>query len=646
MKRRICTLVGLLTVLCLAGGAHAQQQPQELTTGTHFLVGFIHPDRAAGEPLADSSYRIIVSAAKGARVSVGSRVFTVEPNLPLEVKLPIATVVDVTSDRPITVVSRQAMLGNGEQSWHLPVAAWGTSYHAFAWWTDRHGLDSASLVYSAAQRLIIAAHDRTKVTVQTLRGTIDTMLDAGQWWLVKEGIDTSSYRTAASDPTGLLINATKPIGVVSGHAKAAVLAYPDGLPMTGPYARPANRCRGTLQDAMLPTTMGGTEFVTVPMIYTPTRERGLDLQDQGVGDDRGDVVRIVALEDSTMVVRMNSAGVPDTVALLARGDSWMDTRVEQSTLWRTSHPALCAQYGKSYGHITSQTVRPEDDPSTDAGMPLLMIVPGTDRWTQRASLQTFSETFNALSLTLRTEDLPFVRINNIAASSWGKHSAIAGSPYTTMRLILTHGAYTITADSGRVFSCWTYGSLDGFQLGRIYGSVAGMDLRNTCTDSVSLSVNVSTDSATATASVGSLAMPCSDVAMLYLDDAVNIDWERRDTLIVMRHRDKRSSASGNVVAVSTSGRRVTSPVSFAVSGVSDESGKNAARVYHDRAMNAIVISNIGNHRDDHIAVFTLDGKCLYEAAVSADPTIIPAYFFRAGMHLVRVKKFTIAFLMM
>ncbi|MFM8770834.1 MAG: IgGFc-binding protein, partial [Candidatus Kapaibacterium sp.] len=544
MKRHICTLVGVLMALCLLAPVYAQQQSHELTTGTHFLVGFIHPDRAPGEPLADSSYRIIITAAKGARVAVGSRMFTAEPNLPLEVKLPVTSVINVTSDRPITVVSRQAMLGNGEQSWHLPVSAWGTSYRPFAWWTDRYGLDSASLVYSSAQRLIIAAHDETKVTAQTLRGTIDTILNAGQSWLVREDIDTGSYRSTASDPTGLLITATKPIGVVSGHTKAAVLAYPDGLPMTGPYARSANRCRGNLQDAMLPATMGGTEFVTVPMIYTPTRERGLDLRDQGIGDDRGDVVRFVALEDSTVVIRMTPTGNPDTAAILGRGNSWMDTHVEQATAWRTSRPVLCAQYGKSYGHITSQTVRPEDDPSTDAGMPLLMTVPGTDRWTSHATLQTFSETFNALSLVVRTADLPYVRINNIVASSWGKHSALAGSPFTTMRLVLPHGAYTVAADSGRTFCCWTYGSLDGFQLGRIYGSVAGMDMRNACPDSVSLSVNIAPDSATAVASVSSSNTPCSEIAMLYLDDAVNIDWERRDSVVVMRHRDTRSSARG------------------------------------------------------------------------------------------------------
>ncbi|MBU3679471.1 MAG: hypothetical protein FGM32_07685 [Candidatus Kapabacteria bacterium] len=646
MKRHICTLVGVMMAICLSAPSHAQQPQQQLTTGTHFLVGFLHPDRAPGEPLADSSYRIIVTAEKGARVAVGSRVFAVEPNVPFEVKLPVTTVVDVTSDRPITVVSRQVMLGNGEQSWHLPVTAWGTIYRPFAWWTDRHGLDSASLMYSSAQRLIIAAHNGTKVTVQTIRGVIDTTLDAGQWWLVKEGIDTASYRNTTSDPTGLLITATKPVGVISGHAKAAVLAYPDGLPMTGPYARSANRCRGNLQDAMLPATMGGTEFVTVPMIYTPTRERGLDLRDQGIGDDRGDVVRFVALEDSTAVMRITSTGTADTVAILSRGSSWMGPRVEQSTLWQTSRPTLCAQYGKSYGHITSQTVRPEDDPSTDAGMPLLMTVPGTDRWSNHATLQTFSETFNALSLTVRTADLPVIRINGIAASAWGKHSAITGSPFTTMRLVLPHGAYTITADSGRTFCCWTYGSLDGFQLGRIYGSIAGMDLRNICADSVSLLVNISTDSASAIALVSSSGTPCSEIAMLYLDDPINIDWERRDSVLVMRHRDKRASASGNVVAVSTSGRRITQHVSFTATSVVDLDDKDKPRVHHDRTTNTIVVSHLGYSSDDRVSVFSLDGRCLYESSVSGDPVLIPAHLFRAGLHIVHVNKYVLSFLIM
>lgn len=646
MKRHICTLVGVLMALCLAAPAHAQQQPQELTTGTHFLVGFIHPDRAPGEPLADSSYRIIITAAKGARVAVGSRTFVAEPNLPLEVKLPVTTVINVTSDRPITVVSRQAMLGNGEQSWHLPVTAWGTSYRPFAWWTDRHGLDSASLMYSCAQRLIIAAHNGTKVTVQTLRGTIDTMLDAGQSWLVKENIDTGSYRSTASDPTGLLITATKPIGVVSGHAKTAVLAYPDGLPLTGPYARSANRCRGNLHDAMLPATMGATEFVTVPMIYTPTRERGLDLRDQGIGDDRGDLVRFIALEDSTLVLRINATGAPDTVAILNRGNSWMDTRVEQSTHWRTSRPALCAQYGKSYGHITSQTVRPEDDPSTDAGMPLLMTVPGTDRWTSHASFATFSETFNALSLTVRTSDLPFVRINSIAASQWGKYSVVPGSSFTSMRLVLPHGSYTLTADSSRTFCCWTYGSLDGFQLGRIYGSVAGMDLRLACDDTVHLSLSMQADSAHATALVSSAGAPCSEIAMLYLDDAVNIDWVRRDSTLVMRQLDARKSGSGTVVAISTSGKQRRQEVSFTTSSVEHPTSLHTPLVFQTDDASSIVITNLGDITDDRIRVFSLDGRCLYDAHVAGDLVTIPAQLFRAGLHIVYVNKYVVSFLIL
>lgn len=644
MARNICALtVILISALCIRLGA-AENGTPELTTGTHFLVGFIHPDRAPGEPLPDSAYRVLVHASKGANITVDGRTISIDPGYTVEVKLPFSTVVDIRSDRPVSVWSHQAINGNGEQSLHLPVGAWGREYRAFAWWSDRHGLDSASMRYSSAKRLIIAAHDSTRVTVETPDGTIDSSLNAGQWWLVSERIDTTSLRSADSDPTGLLISADRPIGVISGHAKAGVLAYPDGLPMTGPYARPANRCRGNLHDAMFPTSMAGTEFVTLPISYTPTRERGLDLRDQGIGDDRGDVIRFIALSDSTVIQRIDSAGVPIQVAMLRKGASWMDTRMEHATVWRTSTPALCAQYGKSYGHITSQTTRPEDDPSTDAGMPLLMTIPSSDRWVSTAHFTTYPDMFNAVSVVARNEDATSLRLNGTPLATLAKRTPIPGSPYCSIRAILPQGAFTVHSESGKKFACWTYGSLDGYQLGRIYGSLTALDVRRQCDDSVDVYLAYAGDSATARGSITSIAGACSEIAMLFLDSAANLVSSRIGDDLAIRRKDPNANGAGRVVVVSTSGKTTSKSVEFSTTSVRERQVCENVAVNYSTTTGTISISRLDARPLGRTAIFTAQGRCIHESVEPSDAMQIQISCIAPGLLVVVVDNWVFALL--
>ncbi|MEY3386895.1 MAG: hypothetical protein RIR53_1706, partial [Bacteroidota bacterium] len=118
MVRRGLILLVLTFVLHTIGLAWwSDEATLELTTGTHFYVGFIHPDRAAGEPLPDSCYRVVIHARQTCMVTVDSRTLRAEAGQPLIVKLPVKDVVEVTSTRPISVFSHQDLDGNGEQSW-------------------------------------------------------------------------------------------------------------------------------------------------------------------------------------------------------------------------------------------------------------------------------------------------------------------------------------------------------------------------------------------------------------------------------------------------------------------------------------------------------------------------------------------------
>ncbi|MEN9281725.1 MAG: IgGFc binding protein [Bacteroidota bacterium] len=631
--RYICTILAMLSICYLPTTAETDTAP--LTTGTHFVVGFIHPDRAAGEYLRDTAYCVIVTSRFRATVNVGSRVYQTVPDQPLVVYIPAVDQITVSSDMPIQVASRQLLEGNGEQSWHIPVSSWGTEYRAFAWWTDRHGLDSSAIFYSTAKRRIMAAYDDTRVTVETLHGIIDSVLQAGESWLVSEQLDTAMLRMTSSDPTGLAIRASKPIGVVSGHSKAAVLAYPDALPASGPYARSANRCRGNLHDAMLPVSMAGTMFVTVPIIYTPTRDRGLDLRDQGIGDDRGDVVRFIALEDSTTITATTSKSF-DTVVTIDKGQTWLASRVEEPTLWQTSRPALCAQYGKSYGHITSQATRPEDDPSTDAGMPLLMAVPDVRRWVNHATVYSPLETFNAISVVTLTSSIDSVRIDGKALTSLSRPSRIDRTPYSTITVIVPGGTHHVSANSGTTFGCWTYGSLDGYQLGRIYGSSAGFDLRTACDDSLVIDLVYSSGMIKASVGIESSTDPCSKLALLYVDQASNVSWQRNQNVIDISQSDVSKQSSGEVVAVTTSGRLKREPFVLSTTSTSHADELHSLRAQYVRSTNEIVIDNLFDHIGATLSLYSLQGECYFRAVVSHQQHRIPIVNVAPGLVIVHV----------
>lgn len=633
----------IVSTVATAVAFNANDAQHELTTGTHFRVGFIHPDRAPGEPPGNNGYCVVIHAQQQATVRVGTQNLVVDPGKPEVICLPQIDVVEISSNRPISVTTYQDMLGNGEQSWHLPTSAWGLRYRAFSWWTDRHGLDSASMQYSTGKRLVIANEDETRVTVESAGELRDTVLNAGEFWLVSEVTDTTRLRTAASDPTGLAITANKLIGVIAGHSKAAVLAYPDGLPMTGPYARAANRCRGNLQDAMLPETMAGTEFVTVPVRYTPTRERGLDLSNQGIGDDRGDVVRFIAFHDSTVISRVLEDGNLQTDTIIDAGQTYSVLRAETATVWRSSRPVHVAQYGKSYGRITSQATLPEDDPTTDAGMPVMMMVPPVDRWVSQAMIQARPDLFNVVAVAVRSVDVQHLRFQNKPITSVARPAVIQGTPYSMLSVIVPAGSFTITADSAKRFACWTYGSLDGFQLGKIYGSAASVDVRRDCADSIDLTYDLDTASGQiiVNASMAWKTDTCSSLAMLYVDnDVSDLQWQRNGPFILIRRSSPNASVRCTVVAVSTSGRRDTLMIEEAITSIAQNGVLSEPVSVHPNPIGDVTsVTNLAGLTGRRLSIQSLCGNEVYSSLIESDAMSISTAAFTPGVYVLAVGRY-------
>lgn len=572
---RVVVLVAVIMVLLAGPDADAQSVLHE---GLHFLAGFIHPERAHGEPLPPDAYRIVVSSRYNARVVVAGKEITVQPNASVEVVIDSCNVALVTSDKPISVASRILMPGNGEQAIQIPTFAWGMRYHAFSWWTDRYGLEKKH--YAFAKRLVIAMENGTVVRVYGKSGILELKLNAGESGFVPFYLDTTGVRDSASDLTGEYYTANKPIMVISGHGKAAVLEHPDALPASGPYARAANRTRGTLMESMIPGEHAGTTFVTVPFQYSPTRKRGQDNSSVGIADDRGDVIRFIGTTTPAVLSYRTDTGdvIVDT---LGQGEVYTTRSVETARVWNATRQVLCAQYGKSYGHITSQATLPEDDPSTDAGLPMMITIPSTNQWTSHALFTAPADLISYVSLVCRQQHITSIQLDGKPLTGHMYISPIAGSDVVTARAMVSPGSHVVSATRDDVtFMTITYGNLDGLQLCNAYASTCGISLQNPCIDSLEVSSEQSDDTARVTFTPVAL-YACQDVglAMVYASASYNCTTSVVDGTATIRQNNATDTAYAVVTGVTLHGTSSSRRIWFgATTDVTD--GLNHAQTDH------------------------------------------------------------------
>jgi hypothetical protein len=554
-------VVAVVVALLMFGSSTLLPAQGMLHEGQHFLAGFIHPERAPGEPLTKDAYRIIVASRFATRALVAGKEVSIQPNTSVEVVIDSCDVAIVTSDKPITVATRILMQGNGEQAMQIPTYAWGLRYFSFTWWTDRYGLDTKH--YAFAKRLVIAREDNTLVSISGKSGPLQIMLNSGEWSYVPGYLDTTSFRNSASDMTGESFNATKPIMVISGHGKTAVLEHPDALPASGPYARAANRSRGTLMESMIPVEHAGTSFITVPFQYSPTRKRGQDNSSVGIGDDRGDVIRFIATTTQAVLSYKTDTGdlVVDTLSV---GEVYTARTVETVRQWNATSPVLCAQYGKSYGHITSQATQPEDDPSTDAGLPMLVSIPSTNQWTSHAMFTCPQDLINYVQVVCRTEHTYSMFFDGKQIAALTAPIKTVDGKFTCMRLLVSPGSHQITTTSkDATFMTVTYGNLDGLQLCNAYASTTGVALRSACADSIQVSIDRNIDSADVTFNVVALTS-CDDVglAMLYASDFMNCDISVVGNMAHIVRKGSTDSAYAVFTCISRLGTTLSRRISF------------------------------------------------------------------------------------
>lgn len=579
-----------------------------LVEGRRYMVAFPKVWASTSEkPLAQPMVLFISSKSK-ANVTVSTpalinsaprlnRTYTLEPNKVLVV--PVGTPymneesesrlglgISVIGDKPISVSTYQAWMGNGELARHLPIEAWGKNYYSMNFYQDRYGA-SGGYKYRPSQILIVASKDNTVVTYtptfkteggretpSVVKGSSQSVtLEKGETYLILAKIDELLNKDFRSDLTGTVIKSSKPIGVVSGHTKVAIMRYPDVLPPTGMFAAEAHFVRNNVHDAMLPLEMAGYNFVTTPCKYTATRVTTGAGAEFGIDDDKGDVVRVVALEDDTKVKAMRQDGSGWlNMYTLKKGESRLATSLEVATYWESDKPILMGQYGKSYAKILPPVVSKGGDqtqghPTVESGMPMFQYVASTDRYVNYAVFRAVEGMDNFFNIVFKESEIGLIKIDGKTLNSafGGSMRKIQGSPYSYIATTIGAGDHVVESVNESVkWTAWSYGSLDGLAMGRAYGTPVSIDLSIPCDDSLTVTEQIVCGDVNGVGKILPEATTCGMIFAVYADelnnytfteDASNDDNPKvaKFTLTVI---DKTKDASGKVLVVSRSGKFV------------------------------------------------------------------------------------------
>ncbi|MBU3699124.1 MAG: T9SS type A sorting domain-containing protein [Candidatus Kapabacteria bacterium] len=501
----------------------------------------------------------------------------------------------VEADAPIWVTTLQQWNGNGETANHLPVEGWGKNYYTMNFYQDRYGTQADGYSYRPSQILVIADNDSTVLSYapafdteggesnpSVRKGATQTVvLNKGETFLIKSKIDEANNKEWITDLSGTMIRSSKPVGVISGHTKVGILRYPDFLGgLRGSSS--AHFVRNNVHDAMLPLEMAGKKFVTVPCRYTSTRVTGKAPAESGAEDDRGDVIRVIALEDSTTVKSLSQDGSSfKNEFILKKGETRIVPSVEVQTYWESDKPILMGQYGKSYAEVRGLGIRGSSKgeesalghPTVESGMPMLQVVPSVDRYVDYGVFRAPEGMDNFVSIVFKADEITKIKYKgkSLNVMFGGAMRSITGTPYACITSPIGAGEHVIESIDPNVrWAAWTYGSMDGLSQGRAYGTPVAVDVSIPCNDSLIVTDEIDCGDASVKGLVVANGQTCAalyGVIPIELNNyrmEIDTNFASGDSSVTFNIKviDKQQSASAKVRLVSRSGRYVERQYSF------------------------------------------------------------------------------------
>lgn len=406
--------------------------------GSDFWLAY--PGNYAPNPSNVPDPRVWISGPSGTTGTVEMpglgvvRNFTIPASLVIGVPVPpeadlgnlndaiAAKAVRVLSSAPVTVHAINQVDFTSDGYLALPQGELGTFYVVQAY----GNVHTAIPELNGTQFAILTAASNTVVTI-TPTVTISNRLAFVPYDIVLNPGEVYQLRGTADAPedlSGTVVSATSPIAVFGSHRCANV------------QSQDAVFC-DYLVEQLLPSNRAGQEFLTTPL---STR--------------LGDTFRFFAIEDGTDVTVGSEAPVS-----LNRGE-FLETVLTTATTVIASRPVHAQQYANSSDY--------DDVAQAD---PFMVTLPHTGLFLDAYTFSTAGSAFSNhwINVTIaKSASASLLLDNNPVTNSFGN---IPGSDFTYVRIPVTQGAHSISADEpfGLIVYGWntyeSYGWLGGISLG-------------------------------------------------------------------------------------------------------------------------------------------------------------------------------------
>lgn len=491
MVKFIAILILLLTCF---NEVKADEPTHKLSSyeGLHFYVGFMENESRVAAPGKVVEMKIFISSSYKAHVSISyagqqPKSYVLDPNKVYdyiyntdyenyESEQVTRKVFEINSDVPIAVSAISSMDLTSDCYAAVPVVNWGTDYAIITLPNDRYAPDSvanyqdsvSSYTPRSGEFMVMAAYDSTYVTITPASDTrvgrkantpFTIYLKKGECYLVQ----SYPFDRGLGDLTGTTIKATKPVGVLTGHVRTALL---QGFKTQPPDSK------DHLLEMLAPVKSWGKSFVTAPF---------------GTSPNKGDYFKAVATDSNTRVVVTTTAG-SSTYKFNNATKTLIIPGINQPATWQATGPIEIAQF----------MMRTGDSLEENSYDPCMAIIPPTEQFIQKVlfstplDIQKEPDKYGTHGIILIADSVAAsrIKINNVRVGDISAidNQLVANTHYHWANVIIQPGTYELQTDSG-YFSGLVYGrgKFDS------YGMVLGMALKPPdATDNVPPSIKVNT----------------------------------------------------------------------------------------------------------------------------------------------------------
>lgn len=320
--------------------------------GTHFLVSFMQNEFYVMNTGIGVEMRIFVSARNWTNVQINyPDGFIDRYRIPKDSVLNISVsntyynqtpevskknAIEIITDNPVTIYAFCSQAFSSDSYACIPTSNWGNEYVVLSMPNDNYNPISPpptnrdSIVQFTprpSEFLIIAYHNNTQVSfkpkVQTAGGKQPTQyysitLDKGETYLVQ----SRDYPRGFGDLSGTLIKSDKPIGVLTGHTRTAILQnVPKG-----------KDSKDHIVEMLQPVSSWGKLYISVPFGTSP----------------HGDFFKVTNIEPGTKLKVYQSPYAVEylfTDSLQVREFESINT----PTIWQSDKPIQIAQFMQRKG---------------------------------------------------------------------------------------------------------------------------------------------------------------------------------------------------------------------------------------------------------------------------------------------------------